>query len=404
MPIVFASVAPYVLILRSEASGMDAPRKQQWQERLVRSGYFFGAVLFHLILFLMVATWVIWKAPPPPPTDEFHAAAVKVPPPPPQPPSSGAAANNPQFEPQPVVVPVVTPPSLITTANGSAFKVDASKVMDQALSHLADQMAQGTGLSTGGGGASGTGNGSLFGSFAGGSNNFEGAVYDLKIGPDHHETGMNQDTYTRVLTGFVANGWNEAAFAPYYKASKKLFTPAIWIPTVPTPNTATEMHLENELTPRFWVGWYKAKVKAPQNGKYHFVGFGDDILAVAVNGQLVLDGSLWPVTHAAQHMPWPFDAWSRICTWRGQNYGKLRVGDSFEVNTIESIKIDVILGDEPGGFYNAFLMIADDNKTYQVGPEGVPLYPLFQLGSAPINRPGDQPPHSTVPAPWTGAP
>ena len=380
------------------------PNKEVWHERFVRSGYFLGAVLFHLILFLMVATWVIFKAPPRPPTDEFHGVAVKVPPPPPQPPSSGGAANNPQFEPQSAVVPVVTPPSVISNVNSSAFKVDASKVLDQTLSHIRDQTAQGTGLSQGGGGNTGTGSGSLFGSFAGGSNNFEGAVYDLKIGPNHRGTGMNQDAYSRVVSNFVANGWPEAAFAPYYKASKKLYTPAIWIPTVPTPDTATEMHMDNELTPRFWVGWYKAKVIAPQSGKYHFVGFGDDILAVAVNGQLVLDGSLWPVTHAAQHMPWPYADWSRICTFHGQNYGKLRVGDSFVVNTIEPIKLDVILGDEPGGFYNAYLMIVDDSKTYQVGPQGVPLYPIFQLGPEPINRPGDQPPHSTVPEPWTGAP
>jgi len=383
---------------------MHQQQLKPWQERLLRSGYFLGALFLHLIVFLLVATWVIWKAPPPPPTDEFHAVAVKVPPPPPQLPSSGAEANNPQFEPQTVVVPVVTPPSMITTANSSAFTLNASKVVDQTLAHLSDQLAQGTGISSGGGGASGSGNGNFFGSFAGGSNNFEGTIYDLKIGPDHRPNGMNQATYTRVLTDFVANGWSEAALAPFYKASKKLFTPAIWIPTVPTPNTANAMNLEHELTPRFWVGWYKAKVLAPQSGKFHFVGFGDDILAVTVNGQMVLDGSLWPVTHAVQHMPWSYDAWSIICAWRGQNYGKLRVGDSFEANTVEPITLDVILGDEPGGFYNAYLMIVDDSKTYQVGPAGVPLYPIFQLGSEPVIRQGDQPPHSTVPEPWTGAP
>jgi len=147
----------------------------------------------------MVATWVIWKAPPPPSQDEFHGVAVKTAPPPPQPPSSGAEANNPQFEPQQLVVPVVTPQSVISTAN-STFSINASKDVNQALSHFSEQMAQGSGLSSGGGsGSAGTGVGSLFGKFVGGINNFEGTVYDLKIGPDHHHTGMNQDTYTRVL-------------------------------------------------------------------------------------------------------------------------------------------------------------------------------------------------------------
>jgi hypothetical protein len=293
--------------------------------------------------------------------------------------------------------------STITTAN-SAFSVATSKIVTQTLNHLSDQMAQGTGLTSGGGGNTGTGIGSGFGSFVGGVNNFEGTVYDLKIGPDHRGDGMNQDAYTRILTDFVANGWKEANFARYFKASKKLYTPAIWIPTTPSPSTAKAMNLDSELTPTFWVGWYHAKVMAPRSGKYHFVGFGDDILAVAVNGQLVFDGSLWPVTRAPQHMPWPFDRWSGLCKWRGQNYGKLRVGDSFVVNTLEPVTIDVLMGDEPGGYYNAYLMIADESKTYPVGPDGIPLYPIFQLGSETIKRTGDEPPYSTVPEPWTGAP
>jgi hypothetical protein len=379
---------------------MHAPRKETWQERIKRSRYLVGAILFHVILFVLLATWVIWEAPSPP-TEEFQAVAVvKVTPPQPQ--SSGAAATNPHFEPQPVVVPVVTPSSVITTAT-SSFSVDASKVLDQTLAHLSDKLAQGTALTPGSGGSTGPGSGTLFGSFGGGSNTFEGTIYDLKIGPDHHTTGMDGGKYTRILSDFVAHGWNEADFAPYYKASKKLFTPALWIPTTHSEDCAKEMGLDNELTSTMWVGWYRAKVTAPENGKYHFVGFGDDILAVAVNGHFVLDGSLIPVTNAPQHMPWPYADWSQISSVRFWNNGKLRVGDSFEANTVESMTLDVLMGDEPGGFYSAYLLIAKDDKTYQTGPEGVPLYPIFQLGSDTVKRTGDQPPHSTVPEPWTGA-
>jgi hypothetical protein len=111
------------------------PRKQKWHERLTRSGYFFGAVLFHLILFLLVATLVIWRSPPPPVNDVFHGVAVKMPPPPAQPPSSGAAAANPQFEPQPEVVPVVAPIPTITSVH-SNFTVDTPKNLDASLSSV----------------------------------------------------------------------------------------------------------------------------------------------------------------------------------------------------------------------------------------------------------------------------
>jgi hypothetical protein len=192
------------------------PNKEVWHERFVRSGYFLGAVLFHLILFLIVATWVIFKAPPPPPTDEFHGVAVKIPPAPPQPPSSGGAANNPQFEPQALVVPVVTPSTTITTANSSAFTIDASKVMDQALSHMSEQMAQGTGLSSGGGGATGTG--SAFGSFNGTSTLLTGYFIDLKQTSDKKPTGMNVKRYYELLTKYISQGWDDSLLEPFYRS------------------------------------------------------------------------------------------------------------------------------------------------------------------------------------------
>ncbi len=374
------------------------------KEKFLRSGYFFAALFLHIIVFLLVATIIIWKAPEVRNDGEFQQVQmVKIPPPPPSPPSpSGDSARNPQLDPQPVTVPVSTPLSVISTAN-SSYSVNAEKLMSQTLSHVNLLTPTGAGM-TSGGGATGAGAGAGFGSFSGTANDFLGTVYDLKIGPDHRPTGMNQARYTKILTDFVAGGWNEATLAPYYKASKKLYAPAIWIPTTPSERCAKEMNLDNELSSTMWVGWYRARVIAPKSAKYHFVGFGDDILAVAVNGKVVLDGSLWPVTKSPQKMPWPFTEWSRMCGWRGQNYGMYRVGDSFEANPIETITIDVLMGDEPGGFYNAYLLIAEDKRIYPLSPEKVPLYPIFQLGTEEVKRNGDQPPHSTVAEPWAGVP
>jgi len=210
------------------AGGYPDPKKP-WQERFQRSGFLVGAVLFHLILFLMIATIVIWKVPGPRTDEVFQSVTqVKIPPPPPQPPSSGDAAQNPQMEPTPVAVPVVTPSSVIMSAN-SGFNLDAAKAINQAVNNVTMATAQGSGL-TSGAGNTGPGNGSSFGAFIGGTNDFVGTVYDLKINPQHQPTGMNQFKYTRFLTDYVANGWRDADFAPYYEGPKKLFVPAIWIP------------------------------------------------------------------------------------------------------------------------------------------------------------------------------
>jgi len=260
----------------------------------------------------------------------------------------------------------------------------------------------GDGNGNGNGAGNGAGGGPdipLFGGQEG--TGFEGTIYDLKIGTDLQRTGMTEPKYMQVLSDFVHDGWGQSVLDPFYKAPKHLYTPAIWIPTVPSTSTAQAMNLGGALTATYWVGWYTATVIPPKTGKYHFVGFGDDILVVAIDHHVVLDGSLWPVLDRAQIMPWPYSDWNVICPFKGQDYGKLRVGDTFDADPSQPIKINVILGDRPGGDYNAFLCIADESETYTVGKEGVPLYPIFQLGSKPINRPGDQPPHSTDVVPWT---
>jgi hypothetical protein len=65
------------------------PEGKTWTDRISRSGYFFGAVLLHLIVFLMVATWVVFPAFKPPAEDftKTYLPAGAPPPPPPTPPA-----------------------------------------------------------------------------------------------------------------------------------------------------------------------------------------------------------------------------------------------------------------------------------------------------------------------------
>ena len=57
---------------------------------------------------------------------------------------------NPQMEPQPATVPMVTPPSVITSINNE-FHVDTPKILDQSLSRLPAKSPQGSGLTAGSG-------------------------------------------------------------------------------------------------------------------------------------------------------------------------------------------------------------------------------------------------------------
>jgi len=86
-------------------------KERHWSEGLFHSGFFLGAVLFHLVIFLMVATRVIFP-PYTPPTDEFTKTYVPHGAPPPPPPAT-----------TPPTVPVpthnITPTAPVITANTS---------------------------------------------------------------------------------------------------------------------------------------------------------------------------------------------------------------------------------------------------------------------------------------------
>ena len=82
------------------------PRNDHWARRLTRSGYFLGAVLFHLILFLLVATWVVFR-PAIPPTEDFvktYVPAGGSPPPPPPPQETQQVPSKALSTPQNVIV------------------------------------------------------------------------------------------------------------------------------------------------------------------------------------------------------------------------------------------------------------------------------------------------------------
>jgi len=78
--------------------------RKHWSDRFFHSGFFLAALLFHLILFLMVATWIIFPAYHAP-QDEFAQTYVPAapPPPPPPPPTSVTVPTHTVAPPTPTI-------------------------------------------------------------------------------------------------------------------------------------------------------------------------------------------------------------------------------------------------------------------------------------------------------------
>ncbi len=265
----------------------------------------FGALLLHIVLFLLVAELVIWKGTPPDDASFRFAAIPKAPPPPPQPPAAGDAAQNPTLEPQPTVVPDVTPPAVVTTSFKSEFTVDSAKLAQSVLSQPQAMTTVGSGL-TQGSNNTGQGSGNGFGSSTGGDNQLVGYLYDLKQTSDGKPTGMTPDNYHQILMRFARAGWDESILAPYYKSPKPLYTSHVLVPNMDSSEGPKAFGLERDVQPKMWIIWYRGKVSAPATADYRFAGFADDVLLVRLAGKTVLDGSINPVaTQLSVETPWP---------------------------------------------------------------------------------------------------
>ncbi len=371
--------------------------QEKWRERFTRSGYFFGALLLHLVIFLMIATIVIWHAPTLPVDDSFQrVSTAKIILPPPPPPSAGESARNTQFEPQQLVVPVSTPDQAITTPNNSSFNVNASKVMEQALSNIKMPDPQGAGMTQGGGDHGlGAGTASVFGTVAGTPNQLEGYLYDLKQTADRKPTGITPEEYHKVLMKFVQHHWDANILAAYYKSPKPLYTSAILIPIMNANLGPKAFGLENEVQPSRWIIWYKGKVSPPTPDHYRFAGMCDDVLLVRLDGRMVLDGSLSPVENKKYDQPWKPNAQT--------NKRPMHLGEEFAFSPSESKDIDIIIGEEPGGVFYASLFALKKGETYPNDKGGLPELPLFQIGTDYKLPEGKYPSVNPTVEPWQGS-
>lgn len=106
---------------------MNAATIKRWMEKANRSLFFVIALLFHLILFLMVATWVIFQAPVPPKEDfkEVFVPPANPPPPPPQ-------TSQPTVTVSPTAVATTTS-AITTTSAAVSFSVPMPQI-DSTLS------------------------------------------------------------------------------------------------------------------------------------------------------------------------------------------------------------------------------------------------------------------------------
>jgi hypothetical protein len=375
-------------------------RKSEW---LSRMPFLVGAILFHVILFVLLATWVIFRAPVDKP-DATTFSPVKIaippPPPPPAPPQSLGGEAQSALEPSVTVTPPPAIPHVTMTHNASPFTLSATALPQPSLTSTAP--ATGTGLANTGATGTGLGVGSVFGSDNNNGNGMTGYFYDLKQAPDHTPTGMDIDKERVVLKKFFAGGWNEDEWAAkYLKSPKPLYANELLVPITSSADGPKAYGLDKVCAMGYWAAIYHLKINCSRTGNYRLAGYGDDYLVVRVNGHVVLDSGYYaPVTTFKREKVYPAN-WMKYKSDHS-DYMHTVMGSSFHMDTGAEMTMDVLLGDafpaDGAGKVGYFLLLIEEGKEYPKDALGDPIFPLLQVQADPkVTRKGEYPPFSVNP-------
>ncbi len=267
----------------------------------------------------------------------------------------------------------------------------------------------GTGMGLGFGGAvggAGLGGGSVpfFGLRQTTASALAGTFYDLKQDRNGRPTEMAivdddwkskaedpaNSAYFEALARFCRGGWSESQLNKYFKGPAQLFLTQLFIPSIPADQGPEAFSLAGTVKPRRWVIHYQGKVIAPESGRFRFAGFGDDVLAVKFNRRVVLEsGFLYPATAKPPRQWYASDGLEPA---PDINYHGLGVGDTFEVTAGNSYTMEILIGECPGGFFRAWLLIEKMGATPDRDSKDNPILPIFKLAaSAPPTPHGESP-------------
>lgn len=249
------------------------------------------------------------------------------------------------------------------------------------LTSMAGMGGVGTAFSGGGSGAGSGGQAGglqLFGLREKG-NGLTGTLYDLK--QSNSKTPVEVD-YLLSLRAFCQS-WSPSNLKKFYVAPEKLNAARIWIPQIRAEEAPKAFNADQYVKPSRWVIHYQGKIRPPSDGKYRFVGQADDILLVRINRREVLDGSL-------PHYR-PVSRWTARAKDQPPDGARGWVaGDWIDLKASQTYDMEILLGEFPGGLFNAYLAYEKEGETYRKTGDGTPIRPVFRLRDVPVPSGGPE--------------
>lgn len=207
------------------------------------------------------------------------------------------------------------------------------------------------------------------------------------------------------VSAFVKSGWREEGLRQFRRSPTPLYATQIFVPAMSADEAPKAHGVEKQVQPPAWMAHYKGRVSPPKTGAYRFVGCGDDLMALRVDGKLVLDCGGDTVSSFKTDQPdKPAYGYAHRDDERNRRMrGGSAVGNRMELRSGLFYDIDIVFSEGPGGKFCAMLLIQEEGVTHPMAPPPAsPFCPFSALATPPCLPP--PPPRACKPTPPSGAP
>ena len=207
----------------------------------------------------------------------------------------------------------------------------------------------------------------------------EGTYYDFNKTRTGTPSGATPEMVAQLIDKFFGKGWSPRVFAPYYRSPKKLYTTCIAIPPLQSID-GPEAFGEVGGAGWCWLVHYKGQLVYPKDIRFRFWGFGDDILAVRVGGEIKLLACFpeW-ITDFDEHTVRHWESTSVDNRKYPMANHHSVVGDWIELKANEPQDLEILIGESHGGIFSAMLVVEVEGVEYDRNPHrNGPCLPFFK--------------------------
>lgn len=175
----------------------------------------------------------------------------------------------------------------------------------------------------------------------------QGVFYDLKR---LRNGNAASGSFIDRVREFTNNGWRPVVLNKFFRASLELYAPQFCIQDMNANEAPKHLGRENKVEPCEWIVIYSGQFSPPRSARFRFVGCGDDVLVVRVNGRVVLSGSWASSCKVSAWTPGP-DGGLKFGFGKSEAppQGDSAFGNWLDLPTGQKYQIEIVIRENPGG-------------------------------------------------------